>query len=237
MSSSGAPESCDVPALVLAAGRSTRIAAVAEGRPKPLLDVAGRSLLEWNLRWLGSHGVGRVWINLYHEGDAIRAAIGSGVRLGLDVRYSDERPALLGTAGAWRRVRGEWRSTWLIVYGDNLMRFDLERLLCAHRETRARLTIALFDPARHVHTASGGGVARVEDGRVTAFHEDAQRGERGLAGRSGSLPQRGRAGVGAACATRKRIVNKRIVNRVTRARAGGSGGGRARRRSCLPRSR
>lgn len=171
MSSSPALESCSVPALVLAAGRSTRIAAVAAGRPKPLLDVAGRSLLEWNLLWLAAHRVGRVWINLHHEGDAIRAAIGSGGWLGVDVRYSPEA-MLLGTAGAWQRLHGEWPSTSLVVYGDNLMRFDLDRLLRAHREQGTRMTVAVFDPAKHAHTAGGGGAARVEeDGRVTAFHE------------------------------------------------------------------
>lgn len=170
MSSSQALESRDVPALVLAAGRSTRIAEIAAGRPKPLLDVGGRSLLEWNLLWLASHDVSRVWINLHHEGDAIRSAIGSGGTVGLDVRYAPER-SLLGTAGAWRRLRGEWRSTSLVVYGDNLMRFDIERLLRAHRETGARMTIALFDPARHANTAAAGGIARVEEGRVTAFRE------------------------------------------------------------------
>lgn len=170
MSSWPAVEPDGVPALVLAAGRGTRIAAVSAGRPKPLLEVAGRSLLEWNLRWLAAHGVGRVWINLHREADVIRAAIGSGAHLGLHVRYSHET-TLLGTAGAWRRLRDEWSGTSLVVYGDNLMRFDVTGLLRVHRETGARLTVALFDPARHVHTAAAGGFAHVEDGRVTAFYE------------------------------------------------------------------
>lgn len=210
-----------MPALVLAAGRSTRIAAVAAGRPKPLLDVAGRSLLEWSLRWLASHGVGRVWINLHHEADAIRAAIGSGDWLGLDIRYSPES-TLLGTAGAWRRLHPAWPSTSLVVYGDNLMRFDLERLLHAHRENGTRMTVALFDPARHAHTAACGGVARVADGRVTAFHEGiGARVDNDQAGvfhegphprqdpawPSGSLAQRRRAGVGAASEPRTGLIN------------------------------
>lgn len=160
-----------VPALVLAAGQSTRISAVTGGGPKPLLEVAGRPLLEWNLTWLASHGVRRVWINLHHEGGAIRATIGNGARLGVDVRYSEE-PMLLGTAGGWRRVAEAWPSTSLVVYGDNLMRFDLNQLLRVHREIDARATVALFDPARHANTGKGGGVAVLSvDGRVRTFRE------------------------------------------------------------------
>jgi hypothetical protein len=62
-------------ALVLAAGRSTRIEPVSGGRPKPLLEVGGRSLLEWNLRWLTDAGIGPVWVNLHYRGDEVRSAV------------------------------------------------------------------------------------------------------------------------------------------------------------------
>ena len=49
-------------ALVLAAGRSTRIRAVAGDLPKPLLPVEGRPILENTLRWVATSGIGDVWI-------------------------------------------------------------------------------------------------------------------------------------------------------------------------------
>ena len=164
-SSSGKP-----PALVLAAGRSTRIAAVADGRPKPLLEIAGRSLLDWNLGWLAHHGVTDIWINLHHEPERIRAAIGDGAAFGVRVRFAYE-PVLLGTAGAWRALADNWNDTSLVIYGDNLMRFDLEALLATHRRGGRAATVAVFDPARHANTGIAGGRACVEDGRITGFVE------------------------------------------------------------------
>jgi mannose-1-phosphate guanylyltransferase len=158
-------------ALVLAAGRSTRISPVTNGLPKPLLEIGGTSLLGWNLGWLRSHGIEEIWINVHHRAERIRAAIGDGAAYGVRVRYAYE-PELLGTAGAWRALADEWGGTSLVVYGDNFMRFDLERLLDTHRSTGTLATVALFDPAVHACTGSAGGRARLSRGRVVAFDEE-----------------------------------------------------------------
>ena len=70
-------------ALVLAAGRSTRIAGELEGRSKLLIDLGGETVLERNLRWIADAGVTDVWINLHYRPDDIRSLIGDGSRMGL----------------------------------------------------------------------------------------------------------------------------------------------------------
>lgn len=160
-------------ALVLAAGRSTRIRPVAGDLPKPLLPVAGRPILEHTLRWLAASGVTDIWINLHYRGDLVRAHVGSGERLGVRVRYSEE-PSILGTAGAVRKLAQEWDDDFLVVYGDNLVRFTLADMVDAHRQRRWSVTVALFDPERHPHTGMAGGrVGLAADGRITAFIEGA----------------------------------------------------------------
>lgn len=157
--------------LVLAAGKSTRIASLAAGAPKPLLDFGGRPIIEWNLEWLSAAGVKAASINLHHRPDAIRAALGDGSRYGLRLEYSYE-PELLGTAGAWRRVAAGWRSTSLVLYGDNVSRFDLSAFLAAHRRSGAVATVAAFDPARHRNTGiAGGHLVLGDDGRIIEFRE------------------------------------------------------------------
>lgn len=165
-----------LPALVLAAGQGTRIAPLTGGRPKPLLELAGRSILGWNLSWLAAAGVETVWINVHTGGDEVRAVVGDGSDWGVAVRYSPE-PELLGTAGAWGRLRDEWTSTSLVVYGDNLMRFSLDDFVATHRGAGVAATAALFDPTRHANTGMAGGRALVRDGRVTAFVEGGAGGE------------------------------------------------------------
>lgn len=157
--------------LVLAAGKSSRITAVSGGTPKPLIAVGGVSVLERNLRWLAEQGVRELWINLHYRPEAIRQAIGDGSQFGLRVRYSHESE-ILGTAGAWKRLEPYWSGTSLVVYGDNLLQFDLTDFARRHRAAGAAATIALFDPDLHRHTGMAGGHVELgPNGRVVAFIE------------------------------------------------------------------
>src|SRR5262245_34568044 len=116
-------------ALLLAAGKSTRIAESANNLPKPLIDVAGKTPLEWNLSWLAESGVREVFINLHYRGELIRAHAGDGVRFGLSIRYSEE-PELLGTAGALIPLERALApgGDFFVLYGDNISRFALAEL-------------------------------------------------------------------------------------------------------------
>ena len=158
-------------ALVLAAGHGTRIREVAGDLPKPLLPILGRPVLDYTLRWLAVSGVVDVWINLHYQGQRIREHVGGGERFGLRVLYSEEDP-VLGTAGALDRLRHEWTDTFLVVYGDNLVRFTLARMLARHRERASAATIALFDPRHQPNTGiAGGRVLLGPDGGVRRFAE------------------------------------------------------------------
>jgi len=157
--------------LVLAAGTSSRIAAVSGGTPKPLIVVGGASVLERNLRWLADQGVRELWINLHYRPEAIRQAIGDGSSFGLRVQYSHE-PEILGTAGAWKRLEDDWSGTSLVIYGDNLLQFNLADFVRRHRAGSTLVTIALFDPDLHRHTGiAGGHVELGRDERVVRFIE------------------------------------------------------------------
>ncbi len=160
-------------ALVLAAGHGTRIATASGGVPKPLIPVGGRAVVLRTLEWLAGAGIRDVWINLHHRADEIRAALGNGSRLGLNISYAFE-PEILGTAGAFRALTHEFPDTALVVYGDNLISFDLAQFVAAHRKSKARATIALFDPERHANSRIAGGRVVLDNrSRVTSFMEGA----------------------------------------------------------------
>jgi NDP-sugar pyrophosphorylase family protein len=157
--------------LVLAAGKSTRIQPISGGKPKPLLVVQGQTILERNLGWLAQSGIRSVWINLHYRPEEIRGAISDGSQLGLTVSYSLE-PEILGTAGAYKNLESRWKGSTLVVYGDSLVRFDLQKLFEAHKNPNADVTIALFDQNTHLHTAvAGGHVVMDEQNRITEFVE------------------------------------------------------------------
>jgi NDP-sugar pyrophosphorylase family protein len=157
--------------LVLAAGKSTRIASRSRGLPKPLLEIGGKPVVGHTLEWVAGYGIRSVWMNLHYRPEAIRHALGDGTRFGVALRYSSE-PEILGTAGAWKKLCAEWRRTSLVIYGDNLMRFDLREFLHAHARGGALATAALFDPTVHAHTGIAGGHAVLgADARVVRFVE------------------------------------------------------------------
>lgn len=91
-------------AMLLAAGRGERMRPLTETTPKPLLEVAGRSLIEYHLQALADAGVATVVINLGWLGDQIRERIGSGRRYGVRVAYSPEGDDILETGGGIQRA-------------------------------------------------------------------------------------------------------------------------------------
>jgi mannose-1-phosphate guanylyltransferase len=161
-------------ALILAAGKGSRLGASSGGVPKPLVDMGGISPLEHNLRWAAALGPAEIWINVHVGADLIRARIGTDIN-GIPIHYSHE-PELLGTAGAWKNLAGEWTDSTMVIYGDNFMRFDLNALRQAHLAGGAPATIAIYDPDIHANTGIGGGRVALQDGKVTQFVEGGMEG-------------------------------------------------------------
>ena len=86
-------------AMVLAAGRGERMRPLTASVPKPLLAVGGKPLIEYHLENLARGGVEEVVINTSWLGAQLVAALGDGARFGLRVRWFDEGPEPLDTAG------------------------------------------------------------------------------------------------------------------------------------------
>ena len=130
-------------AMVLAAGRGTRLAPLTDTTPKPLVRVAGRPFLEHILEFLGAAGIRDVVLNLHHLGRRIEEHLGDGARFGLRVRYSWENP-ILDTGGGIKRAEpllaGE---PFLVLNGDSLLELRLAEVAECHRERRAIATMVV----------------------------------------------------------------------------------------------
>lgn len=118
-------------ALILAAGKGTRLGQLTADFPKPMLPVAGRPLLAYHVEWLRSHGVTQLAINLHHAADVIQNYLGDGSAFGVAITYSYE-PELLGTAGAARRLEYFLDEPFVVVYGDVFTNIDLTELAARH---------------------------------------------------------------------------------------------------------
>jgi NDP-sugar pyrophosphorylase family protein len=154
-------------AFLLAAGEGQRLRPFTAARPKPMIEVHGRPLLEYNVRALAALGVVDIVINTHYRADAIQSYFGDGAAWGVRIAYSFE-PELLGTAGALLPVAAQLDQTFILVYGDNLTDCDLRRVVARHRAAGALATIAVFE--RPDVLASG--IVGIDDaGRVTRFLE------------------------------------------------------------------
>ncbi len=144
-------------ALVLSAGKGTRIAALSSRRPKVLLEIDGQPVLHHNLRLLANHRVQQVWINLHYEAEQIKEYAGNGEKWGLSVQYSEEKE-ILGTAGAVKNLRSEFSDkNFFVLYGDNYTDCNLSELMQTHIKSGAMATLALFDPKRVPNSGIAGG--------------------------------------------------------------------------------
>jgi NDP-sugar pyrophosphorylase family protein len=156
----------DLPALVLTAGRGTRLDPLTRLLAKPAVPLGDRTLIEHVLDWVRAQGVTDLVLNLHHLPATITALIGDGAHLGVRVRYSWEQP-LLGSAGGPRRALPLLASDrFLIVNGDTLCSFDASPMLRAHQDAGADVTMAVVpnpDPDHY------NGVIVDGDGVVTGF--------------------------------------------------------------------
>ena len=134
-------------AMILAAGRGERMLPLTKETPKPLLEVAGVSLLEWHLIRLADAGFDEIVINVSHLGEQIVSFCGNGSRWGVSISFSTE-PEPLETAGGIAHalpLLGD--QPFLVVNGDIYTDFPFEQLIAATpAETGAHLVLVPNPP-------------------------------------------------------------------------------------------
>jgi mannose-1-phosphate guanylyltransferase len=157
-----------VNAVILAAGKGTRLKEITKNVPKPLLQVRGEAILGHQLKLCAAAKIEKVFINTHHLSDQIREFAGDGSAFGLNITYSYE-PELLGTAGALNNFRDHLADDdILVLYGDNYVDLDLRALQTFHDSHHAFATIAVH---RRDDVSGSGMVELDSDNRVTRFIE------------------------------------------------------------------
>src|SRR5262245_19710558 len=153
-------------ALLLTAGLGTRLRPLTHVRAKPALPLVGEPLAGRIARWLASHGVSDLVLNLHYKPETITREMGDGSQYNVRLRYSWEQP-ILGSAGGPRLAAPlVGADPFLIVNGDTLTDVNLDSLVAAHAASGALVTLALVPNPRPDHY---GGVKLDEGGRVTGF--------------------------------------------------------------------
>lgn len=168
-------------AVILAAGRGTRIRPLSESVPKPMIPVINRPVMELMIDLLRQHGFDQIIVSTSYLSKEIEHYFRDGSRFGVQIAYSfegyhaDGRPVPdgLGAAGGLKKIQDQSRffdDTFAVVCGDVIVDVDLTRALEFHRHKRAIATMLLKDVPRE-EVSRYGMVETAADDRVIAFQE------------------------------------------------------------------
>jgi len=159
-------------AVVLAAGKGTRLKPLTNTKPKHLIPVAGKPILEHVLLTLKKAGIHEIYIIVGYKAEMIKDKFSDGLNLGLKIEYIVQ-PKLLGTADAIRTAQPYVDENFLVVYGDLLFTPKaIVNILRAHKQSKPSVTMAVTpvaNPERY-------GVVKLEEGWVIDLVEKPPRG-------------------------------------------------------------
>jgi dTDP-glucose pyrophosphorylase len=152
--------------VVMAGGEGTRLRPLTENRPKPLLQVGDKPILEHNIHRLSLFGMDDFWITLNYLGEQIENHFGNGNGRNLNIEYVwEEEP--LGTAGALAGIRNFSHDTILLTNSDILTNLDYEDFYLRFLEEEADMAVVTIPYKVDVPYA----VMETSNGHVMSFKE------------------------------------------------------------------
>jgi mannose-1-phosphate guanylyltransferase len=168
-------------AMILAAGKGTRVRPITYTTPKPMIPILQKPVMEFLLELLRQHGFDQIMVNVSHLAHEIENYFRDGQRFGVEIAYSFEGRIVdgeligeaLGSAGGMKKIQDFspfFDDTFVVLCGDALIDLDLTAAVKWHREQGSIATI-ISKPVPREEVSSYGVVVTDESGRVKAFQE------------------------------------------------------------------
>lgn len=139
-------------AMVFAAGLGTRLKPLTDNRPKALVEVGGKPLIEHVLDKLAASGFSRIVVNVHHFAPMIKEWLAKHPYKGVEILVSDESDQLLDTGGGLKKACGLFdTSTPILIHNvDILSNIDLKKLYDEHADNDATLLVSRRVTARYL---------------------------------------------------------------------------------------
>lgn len=161
-------------ALLLAAGKGTRLKPLTENLPKVMVPVFGKPILEYHVEQLAEADIQELFINLHSFPDKIRDYFKDGKKWGLNIQYSFESEPL-GTSGAVKNLEKELGTKpFLVVYGDNFHKANYADFIRFSARKNGVGNIAVFEKE---NVMGCGIVAFNKSFQITRFKEKPSKNE------------------------------------------------------------
>jgi mannose-1-phosphate guanylyltransferase len=171
-----------VKAMILAAGKGTRVRPLTYDLPKPMIPILGKPVMAYLIEHLAKYGVTEIMVNVSYLHEKIEEYFGEGHQYGVQIGYSFEGytndlgevvPQPLGSAGGMKKIQefgGFFDDTTIVLCGDALIDLDLKSALFEHRRKGALASVITLEvPWEKV--PNYGVVVADKDGRISAFQE------------------------------------------------------------------
>lgn len=132
-------------ALLFAAGLGTRLKEYTQNKPKALVNLAGKPLLQYAIEHLKRFGITDITINVFHFADQVISFVKENNSFGITIHISDEREQLLDTGGGLKKAAVFLKGTEpILIYNvDVISNLDLNVLLKYHQEQKALATLVV----------------------------------------------------------------------------------------------
>ena len=157
-------------ALILAAGEGTRLRPLTYTKPKPLLPILNRPLLERTLEYLSRFSVDRVILNTHHLAGQFETYIPSLKIDGFHELATRYEPLLLNTGGGLVNTRDFFKSDpFMVISGDILTDIDLKKAVDFHQSHNDPVTLVLHDypEFNQIKVDSAGRILKIRTGDST----------------------------------------------------------------------
>ena len=169
-------------AMILAAGKGTRVRPLTYDLPKPMIPVLGKPVMAYLIEHLRKHGVTEIMVNVSHLHEKIEEYFGEGEQFGVQIGYSFEGytkedgevvAVPIGSAGGMKKIQefgGFFDDTTIVLCGDALIDLDLKAALLEHRRKGAMASV-ITKEVPWDKVSSYGVVVTDQNGRITQFQE------------------------------------------------------------------
>ncbi|OKH32285.1 mannose-1-phosphate guanyltransferase [[Phormidium ambiguum] IAM M-71] len=168
-------------AMILAAGKGTRVRPITHTVPKPLIPILQKPVMEFLVELLRQHGFDQIMVNVSHLADEIENYFRDGQRFGVQIGYSfegriDEGKLVgeaIGSAGGLKRIQDFYPffdDTFVVLCGDALIDLDLTAAVKWHKSKGAIATVVMKSVPKE-EVSSYGVVVTDEEGKIKAFQE------------------------------------------------------------------
>jgi len=154
-------------AVVMAGGEGSRLRPLTIRRPKPMVPIVGKPVMEHILNLLKRHGITEVIVTVQYLASNIEDYFGNGSQIGMRITYSRE-DVPLGTAGSVKNAEEHLDEPFLVISGDALTDYNLTDLITYHQEKKSLATLLL---AHVPNPLEYGVIITNEDGHIAQFLE------------------------------------------------------------------